>query len=164
MAKMIKPHENLPNKWQCLVCNEMFSRRESAKDHLEGRHLRMYSYECQFCSKMFTCGSQRRAHIHLKHREENRLNKLMTDWNELYIYLLLHSVTLSLLSFIHDQLNTVNGIETGMCVSIMFSTKDYRISYELAKLSVMIILGQLGSSAMECRCWGDFSKVSKDMS
>ena len=79
MAKMIKPHDNLPNKWQCLVCNEMFSRRESAKDHFEGRHLRMYSYECQFCSKMFTCGSQRRAHIHLKHREENRLNKLMTD-------------------------------------------------------------------------------------
>ena len=62
--------------WECLVCNESFSRRESAKDHFEGKHLKLYNYECQFCSKMFTCGSQRRAHIHLKHREENRLNKL----------------------------------------------------------------------------------------
>ena len=79
MSKMIKPHETLPNKWSCLVCNEIFSRRESAKDHFEGRHLRMYSYECQFCSKMFTCGSQRRAHIHLRHREENRLTKLMNE-------------------------------------------------------------------------------------
>ena len=76
MSKMITPDKNLPNKWECLVCNESFSRRESAKDHFEGKHLKLYNYECQFCSKMFTCGSQRRAHIHLKHREENRLNKL----------------------------------------------------------------------------------------
>ena len=70
--EFITPDEIHPNKWVCRLCNEIVSRKDTAIDHFEGQHLQLLSYECPYCSKLFTTGSHQRVHIHKFHREENQ--------------------------------------------------------------------------------------------
>ena len=65
--------------WLCKICQLTFSRKTAAIDHIEGQHLRILSYPCYYCDQFFTCSSRRRNHIHLNHREQNKLAKFLTE-------------------------------------------------------------------------------------
>ena len=71
-------HDPLTNRWICRICNESVKRKTIAIDHIEGVHLRIPSYPCQYCEQIFTCMAQRRRHIHALHREQNKITKFLT--------------------------------------------------------------------------------------
>ena len=69
----------LTNRWICRICNTSVSRKTLAIDHIEGVHVRILSYPCQYCDSYFTCSSLRRTHVHTNHREQNKLVKYLTS-------------------------------------------------------------------------------------
>ena len=69
----------LTNRCICRICNTSVSRKTLAIDHIEGVHIRILSYPCQYCDSYFTCSSLRRTHVHTNHREQNKLAKYLTD-------------------------------------------------------------------------------------
>ena len=69
----------LTNRWICQICNHSVSRKTIAIDHIEGDHIKLLSYPCTKCDKIFTCLSQRRTHTHKHHREQNKLEKLLAE-------------------------------------------------------------------------------------
>ena len=69
----------LTNRWICRICNNSVSRKTLAIDHIEGVHIRILSYPCQYCDSYFTCSSLRRTHVHTNHREQNKLAKYLTE-------------------------------------------------------------------------------------
>ena len=80
MSEMVKTHSDPnkihPDKWSCVLCNQMFTRKQSAIDHFEGQHLQLLSYQCVYCSRLFHSVGQQRLHIHQYHREEHIISKL----------------------------------------------------------------------------------------
>lgn len=72
-------HDPLTNRWKCLICNDSVLRKTIAIDHIEGVHLQIPSYPCEYCDSIFTCMAQRRRHVHAKHREENKMTKFLAE-------------------------------------------------------------------------------------
>ena len=67
------------NRWICRICDTSVSRKALAIDHLEGIHIRILSYPCQYCDSFFASSSVRRTHVHNNHWQQNKLAKFMTD-------------------------------------------------------------------------------------
>ena len=65
------------DRWICRICNDSVKRKTIAIDHIEGVHLRIPSYSCEYCDSVFTCLTQRRRHVHANHREQNKLTKCL---------------------------------------------------------------------------------------
>ena len=70
-------HDPISDRWICQICNDSVKRKTIAIDHIEGVHLRIPSYPCQYCEQIFTCLAQRRRHIHAHHREQNKITKFL---------------------------------------------------------------------------------------
>ena len=78
LNNMVK--ENLSDgRWLCQICNQSFSRKRIATDHIEGVHIRLLSYPCEYCEELFVSRSLRRLHTFHNHREQNKLAKFLAD-------------------------------------------------------------------------------------
>ena len=76
LSKMVKQNPN-DGRWLCQICNQSFSRKRIATDHIEGVHIRILSYPCEYCHESFTSQSLRRQHTFHNHREHNKLAKFL---------------------------------------------------------------------------------------
>ena len=79
LDKMVCLDPETQKRWSCRICNQTFLRKNATKDHIEGHHIRILCYPCFYCESQFTCASQRRNHIHAKHREHNKITKLLNE-------------------------------------------------------------------------------------
>ena len=66
-------HDLSNNRWKCLICSDTVSRRAIAIDHIEGVHLQIPSYPCEYCDSILTSNMERR-----KHRAETEVAKFET--------------------------------------------------------------------------------------
>ena len=73
--------DHTTNKWVCRICNKSVARKRIAVEHIEGVHVRLLSYPCQYCDYSFTTSSLRRNHVHANHRQQNKLAKSVTEQN-----------------------------------------------------------------------------------
>ena len=73
-------YEGLTDRWICQICNNSYTRKISAIDHIERTHLQLLSYPCEYCESKFTCSSLKRAHENTYHREQKQLAKGFTDF------------------------------------------------------------------------------------
>ena len=69
-------HDPSSKKWKCLICNVSVSRKTIAIDHIEGVHLQIPSYPCEYCESIFNSNVERRKHKHNKHKAEIEITKL----------------------------------------------------------------------------------------
>jgi len=69
-------------RWTCSLCHSTFSRKVTAIDHIEEQHLKIPSYPCSYCHKLFVSCGQRRKHIFNVHRTENLLAKQLLGREE----------------------------------------------------------------------------------
>ena len=63
-------------RWICRICNNSLTRKANAIDHIEGMHLRIPSYPCDYCDHIFTCLTLRRQHVRAYHREQKGMTKM----------------------------------------------------------------------------------------
>lgn len=70
-------------RWTCSICHSSFSRKVTAIDHIEEQHLKIPSYPCSYCSRLFISCALRRKHVFHEHRTENLLAKALISPEEL---------------------------------------------------------------------------------
>ena len=64
-------------KVACAICSKELSSRQTVLDHIKAVHVCKRNVECQFCPLVFTTPRHRSVHVNKKHRDENRVNKIM---------------------------------------------------------------------------------------
>ncbi|XP_071567346.1 uncharacterized protein [Temnothorax nylanderi] len=57
-------------KFNCIVCDVVFSRKETLRSHFVRKHTQHYDYSCNYCGKEFKIKGDLTTHIRLKHQEE----------------------------------------------------------------------------------------------
>ena len=78
LARMVQKDPN-SGRWLCHICQKSFVRQNAAMDHIEGTHIRILSYPCNYCQLSFECRSFRRTHVFTHHREQNKLSKFLSE-------------------------------------------------------------------------------------
>ncbi|XP_074658746.1 uncharacterized protein LOC141911651 [Tubulanus polymorphus] len=59
---MVSVHGRAMSKWQCMVCNRLFSSSTKLQNHVN-THMNMKPYECSMCDKAFNDPSNLRMHL-----------------------------------------------------------------------------------------------------
>jgi len=72
-------HNTITDRWSCRICHNSYTRKFTAVDHIEEKHLKLLSYPCDFCEAFFTSSNLKRKHQNEIHKKPMQYGQCIVE-------------------------------------------------------------------------------------